>query len=72
MPLNFTRGRADVEMAFLGLTGDTIRYGLEYLSHALDSGVNVAMVYGDRDFRCNCKLCQRLKNKKSTRTDETL
>ncbi|KAF4995910.1 hypothetical protein FDECE_12639 [Fusarium decemcellulare] len=53
VPLNYTRGNSNVEAAFLGLTGDSARYGLEYLGHLLDSGINVAMVYGDRDFRCN-------------------
>lgn len=55
MPLNYTQGNSAVEKAFLGLTGDMARYDLSYLAHLLDSGVNVAMVYGDRDFRCNCK-----------------
>lgn len=55
IPLNFTRGNSDIEQAFLAGTGDMMRYGLEHLGRLLDSGVNVAMVYGDRDYRCNCK-----------------
>ncbi|KAM5346204.1 hypothetical protein ACJ41O_009209 [Fusarium nematophilum] len=53
VPLNYTRGNSNVEAAFLKLTGDVVRYDLSYLGQLLDSGVNVAMVYGDRDYRCN-------------------
>lgn len=55
VPLNYTRGSDQVEAAFLGLTGDIMRYGLSHLGHLLDNGVNVAMANGDRDFRCNCE-----------------
>ncbi|RTE82993.1 hypothetical protein BHE90_002455 [Fusarium euwallaceae] len=53
VPLNYTRGNNEVEAAFLGRTGDMVRYGLEYIEHLLENGVNIAMVNGDRDFRCN-------------------
>lgn len=29
---------------------------LDQYSRAIDSGVRIAMMYGDRDFMCNCKL----------------
>ncbi|KAJ4171484.1 hypothetical protein NW754_013252 [Fusarium falciforme] len=53
VPLNYTRGNNEIEAAFLGRTGDMVRYGLEYIGHLLENGVNVAMINGDRDFRCN-------------------
>lgn len=56
VPLNYTRGNNEIEAAFLGKTGDMVRYGLEYIGHLLENGVNVAMINGDRDFRCNCEF----------------
>ncbi|CAI6100721.1 unnamed protein product [Clonostachys chloroleuca] len=53
VPLNYTRGSQAVEAAFLRMTGDPVRYGFSHLTHLLDGGVNIAMVYGDRDYRCN-------------------
>jgi hypothetical protein len=40
-------------------TGDeeTARGGtMDQFSRAIDSGVRIAMMYGDRDYTCNCKL----------------
>lgn len=54
VPINFTRYHPAIEDAFIQLTGDLPRHNLSYLGHVLDNGVNVAMVYGDRDYRCNC------------------
>lgn len=57
------QARGDPEMkgndkfpeVFFGATGDPARYDLSHLGKILDSGLNVAMVYGDRDYRCNCE-----------------
>ena len=27
------------------------------LGRLIDAGVNVALIHGDRDYRCNCKFC---------------
>ena len=37
-------------------TGDFVRgHSLAILGNLLDQGVKVALVYGDRDYQCNCK-----------------
>jgi hypothetical protein len=48
----------DNENVVMPGTGDAARYDTSYLSKLIDSGVNVAMVYGDLDFQCNCKINQ--------------
>lgn len=35
--------------------GDTIRQNISNLEYLLDSGLNVALAHGDRDYVCNCK-----------------
>jgi len=53
VPLNFTESRDSVSTAFRSI-GDYPRPGwLEDLSYILESGIKVALVYGDRDFACN-------------------
>jgi hypothetical protein len=38
-------------------TGDfVLGKNLEILGKLLDQGVKVALVYGDRDYQCNCKF----------------
>lgn len=55
VPLNYTSGNDRVfQSVFLFGVGDMMRYGLEYLGGLLNRGIKVAMVYGDRDYRCNC------------------
>jgi carboxypeptidase D len=54
--LNFSGNSPVVAHAFSS-TGDNVKAGyLEALGSILDSGVNVALIYGDRDFACNCKF----------------
>ena len=53
VPLNFTQSSGVVSAAFRSI-GDYPRPGwLEDLSYLLESGVKVALVYGDRDYACN-------------------
>ncbi|KUJ21338.1 alpha/beta-hydrolase [Mollisia scopiformis] len=53
VPVNFTGAALNVAQN-LRKTGDPARGGLlEDIASLLDSGVKVAMVYGDRDFACN-------------------
>jgi Serine carboxypeptidase len=56
VPLNFTSGSLVVQNNFILGTGDPFRQDVRHLETMLESGVKVAMVYGDRDYRCNCKL----------------
>jgi carboxypeptidase C (cathepsin A) len=53
VPVNYTESVASVNEAF-SIVGDFPRDGfLEDIASVLDSGVKVALVYGDRDFACN-------------------
>lgn len=55
VPVNFSANAPVVSQAF-SLTGDNVKGGsLEALASIVDAGVSVTMVYGDRDFACNCK-----------------
>lgn len=53
IPLNFTITNPLFPNAFFGV-GDPMRVDMSFLAHALQSNVSVAMVFGDRDYRCNC------------------
>ena len=53
VPVNFTLTASIVPGIFFGLTGDPMRQDLTDLDYLLSSNVSVAMVYGDRDYRCN-------------------
>ena len=64
VPVNFTSGGAynvsNVVTETFATTGDSarkdIRGGqLADIAYLLDRGVKVALMYGDRDYRCNCK-----------------
>ncbi|KAF4468384.1 Carboxypeptidase S1 like A [Fusarium albosuccineum] len=52
VPLNFTYDWGAIDKVFLHETGDPVIGSLTTLEKVLDSGVNVALVYGDRDYRC--------------------
>lgn len=56
VPVNFTFAPAAPVQNFFAVTGDPFRYNaktdLEYL---VSTGVSLALVYGDRDYRCNCE-----------------
>lgn len=53
VPLNFTDNSDFVSRAFES-TGDGMRGGyLDKYGSLLDSGITVALVYGDRDYQCN-------------------
>ena len=55
VPVNYTESSNAVGNGFTA-TGDYARGGfLEDLGYVLDNGIKVAMVYGDRDYACNCE-----------------
>ena len=55
VPLNFTPTSRAVVKAF-SMSGDNVRYqALTDLGVALDSGIKIALIYGDRDLACNCE-----------------
>ena len=56
VPVNYTESVNSVYYAF-DSTGDYPRGGfLADLAFILESGIKVALVYGDRDYACNCKI----------------
>jgi len=56
VPLNITGLSTAVYESFLFKTGDFVRgHQLAQLGGLLDKGVKVALVYGDRDYQCNCE-----------------
>lgn len=53
VPVNYTMSSSAVYESFQK-TGDLVRGGaIDELAYVLDSGIKVALVYGDRDFACN-------------------
>ncbi|KAI7773322.1 hypothetical protein LA080_011226 [Diaporthe eres] len=53
VPVNFTLSANAVVNNFFGATGDPVIVTKSNLEAVLDSGIGVAMVYGDLDYRCN-------------------
>ena len=54
VPLNFTANSPLHPTIMFGLTGDPFRRTKGDLEYLISNGVRVALVYGDRDYRCNC------------------
>ncbi|KAL6354101.1 hypothetical protein LRP88_12435 [Fusarium phalaenopsidis] len=52
VPLNFTTDWGLIAKVFLGETGDPMIGSFTTLEKVINRGVNVAIVYGDRDYRC--------------------
>lgn len=53
-PVNFSSHSAAVSSQFRGLGDDARSHGyVDDIAYLLDSGVKVALVYGDRDYACN-------------------
>ncbi|GKU20601.1 unnamed protein product [Fusarium langsethiae] len=52
VPLNFTATFNNIAQNWLGVVGDPVIGSLHTLEKVIERGVNVAMVYGDRDYRC--------------------
>jgi hypothetical protein len=52
-PLNFTDISYIGEVLYEDI-GDALRVGIENLNYILEKGYKVAMLFGDRDYRCNC------------------
>ncbi|VUC21495.1 unnamed protein product [Clonostachys rosea] len=53
VPLNFTITSDMTQALFMTKIGDPMRRSLHSLERVLEGGANVALVYGDRDYRCN-------------------
>jgi hypothetical protein len=55
VPLNFTVGSANIVNTYFGVTGDPFKVTIDTINQVAEGGVKIALVYGDRDYRCNCK-----------------
>lgn len=55
--VNFTSTDYSYPAAVFGLTGAAMIQDKSLLENVLDNGVSVALVYGDRDYECNCEYC---------------
>ncbi|KKP06746.1 hypothetical protein THAR02_01131 [Trichoderma harzianum] len=42
-------------VAMFQLTGDVVIRDMSSLEHIISSGINVALIYGDGDYQCNCE-----------------
>jgi hypothetical protein len=54
VPLNFSSSSTPVVTNFMTITSDPIRRTIQSLNYLLESGIRLALVFGDRDYRCNC------------------
>jgi hypothetical protein len=55
VPVNFTISGSTIPASLFAGTGDPMIRTVEDLEYILSSGINLALVYGDRDYRCNCE-----------------
>ncbi|KAL1597741.1 hypothetical protein SLS60_008227 [Paraconiothyrium brasiliense] len=51
--VNFTLNSNNVANMFLGGTGDVTVVSIDIINYVAQSGIKVALVFGDRDYRCN-------------------
>ena len=54
VPVNFTEDASIVTEQYALGVGDAIRNDIGNLEYVLQQGYQVAMIHGDRDYRCNC------------------
>jgi hypothetical protein len=59
VPRNFTADNINVESAFNSYD-EPLGGHVEDIGYLLDKGVNVALVYGDRDYLNNCKSAKSI------------
>lgn len=52
--VNFTSNDYTYQAVMFGVTGDDVIQDKTPLENVLQNGVSVALVYGDRDYQCNC------------------
>ena len=53
--VNFTSDDHIYEESMFYQTGDPMRTDISHVNRILQKGLNVALVFGDRDYECNCK-----------------
>lgn len=70
--VNFTSNDYTYQAAMFSLTGDEIIQDKTPLENILSNGVSVALVYGDRDYQCNCMYCPFIPYTAQSREPHTL
>jgi hypothetical protein len=55
VPLNFSISFNALVNTYFGVTGDPFKVSIDTLNEVVAGGIKVALVFGDRDYRCNCK-----------------
>ncbi|KAF2798040.1 alpha/beta-hydrolase [Melanomma pulvis-pyrius CBS 109.77] len=53
VPLNFSISANPLVDTYFGATGDPMRVSIDSINYVAQSGIKVAFVFGDRDYRCN-------------------
>ncbi|KAF2649970.1 putative carboxypeptidase S1 [Lophiostoma macrostomum CBS 122681] len=52
-PLNFSISSVNMPDYYFGVTGDAGKVTIDAINYVASSGLKVALIYGDRDYRCN-------------------
>ncbi|KAK7418753.1 hypothetical protein QQX98_003771 [Neonectria punicea] len=60
VPVNFTLSGSTIATNLLYLTGDEMVHSVSNVEYILSAGVNLALVYGDRDYRCNWLAAEKV------------
>ncbi|KAF2687333.1 putative carboxypeptidase S1 [Lentithecium fluviatile CBS 122367] len=53
VPLNFSISATHIVNTFFDVTGDPFKVTIDTINHVAQGGIKVALVFGDRDYRCN-------------------
>jgi carboxypeptidase C (cathepsin A) len=56
VPVNFSISGPTIVPEYFGVTGDPFHVSIDTINYVAQSGIKVAMIFGDRDYRCNCKF----------------
>ncbi|UPX19027.1 Carboxypeptidase D [Ascochyta rabiei] len=53
VPLNFSISSNVITQTYLGVTGDLVRVSIDKMNRVANSDIKIALIFGDRDYRCN-------------------
>ncbi|KAH7128376.1 Alpha/Beta hydrolase protein [Dendryphion nanum] len=53
VPLNFSLSSDNTPKTYFGLTGDVFKVTIDTINRVAQRGTKIALVFGDRDYRCN-------------------
>jgi hypothetical protein len=55
VPLNFSISFNALVNTYFGVTGDPFKVSIDTLNEVAAGDVKIVLMFGDRDYRCNCK-----------------